>query len=164
MTGEIPPVGTHTHVQKLLLSWGRQTGHRVWVAKGDRGRYSEGRFLADGCIERIPTFMPARVLSILENVDVVWFPPSGAVPVALFEVEHSTAILGGLMRMNDVVTTLVPPLEGWRFFVVAPARRISRFNGELARPTFQASGLARVCRFLSYDHVVEGMRNHLPLR
>jgi len=108
--------------------------------------------------------MPARVLSILENVDVVWFPPSGAVPVALFEVEHSTAILGGLMRMNDVVTTLVPPLEGWRFFVVAPARRISRFNGELARPTFQASGLARVCRFLSYDHVVEGMRDNLPLR
>jgi len=79
-------------------------------------------------------------------------------------VEHSTAILGGLMRMNDVVTTLVPPLEGWRFFVVAPARRISTFNGELARPTFQASGLAQVCRFLSYEQVLEGMRTKRPLR
>lgn len=164
MNEGIPNVGVHTHVQSLLLSWGRQTGHRVWVAKGDRGRRCQGKFLSDGCIGRIPTSMPARVLGILENVDVVWFPLSGAIPVALFEVEHSTSVIGGLLRMNDVVTSIAPPLEGWRFYVVAPPRRLSRFTGELARPTFQASGLATVCRFLSYDQVLDGSTNRKPLR
>jgi hypothetical protein len=151
-------------VQGLLLEWGRRTGHEVWVAKGDRGRVVDGACLGSRTLERIPTCLPARVYSVLEHVDTIWFPLGGAVPVALFEVEHSTSILGGLLRMNDVVMSLVAPVEGWRFFIVAPARRLSRFSSELARPTFQASGLARLCRFLSYDEVLDGSTDKKPLR
>lgn len=149
---------SHAYAQWLLLDWGRKTGHEVWVARGDRNRAVGAVRLGDLCVERIPTTLPDRVRPVLEQVDVIWFPLGSANPSHLFEVEHSTSIVTGLLRMNDILLTIGPPREGWRFAVVAPARRLARFRGEITRPTFQMTGLAERCRFMSYDELARVYR------
>jgi len=155
---------SHAYAQWLLLDWGRRTGHEVWVAKGDRNRRVGAVRLGDVCLERIPTALPERVRLIMEQVDVIWFLLGRANPSALFEVEHSTSVVTGLLRMSDLLTTVAPPVEGWKLTVVAPARRLSRFQTELTRPTFQAIGLGRLCRFMSYDELAEQHRDAVRRR
>jgi len=148
------PRWSHTFVQWMLLDIGRRTHHDVWVATGDRNRRIGPVRLGDVCLSRLPTFASAQVRAIMERIDVIWFRSGRPNPCALFEVEHSTSIVTGLMRMNDLLLTLPSPVAGWQMTVVAPARRIGRFQSELARPTFRATGLADRCRFMGYDELL----------
>jgi type II restriction enzyme len=155
---------SHAYVQWLLLDWGRKTGHEVWVAKNDRNRTVGTVRVGDVCLPAIPTTLPERMRLVLEQVDVVWFPLGSASPSHLFEVEHSTNIVTGLLRMNDILLTIGPPVEGWQLSVVAPARRLSRFRTEITRPTFQTTGLSERCRFTSYDELARAHRSALSRR
>ena len=148
------PRWSHTYVQWMLLDVGRRTGHDVWVAMGDRNRKVGAVRLGDVCLERVPTSVPEASRAIMKRVDVLWFPSGRPNPSALFEVEHSTSIVTGLMRLNDLLVTLPLPPTGWKLAIVAPSRRESRFQNELARPTFRATGLTDRCTFLGYDELL----------
>jgi len=156
-----PPAWSHSYIQWLLLDLGRRTGHDVWVAPADRNRTVGTVRLGDICLDHIPTVLPQRSRAVMEQVDVIWFPAGRPHPTAFYEVEHSTNIINGLLRMSDLLSTLPPPLRGWRFTIVAPARRLSHFEAELTRPTFRITGLAGTCRFLSYDELLEQHRTAL---
>ena len=77
------------------------------------------------------------------------------VVVCAFEVEHSTAVYSGLLRLSDLVT--VQPYTSIRLFIVANADRRGKVARELMRPTFAKSRppLAQVCQFLSYERLEE---------
>jgi type II restriction enzyme len=146
---------THARVQWLLLDLGRRTGHDVWVAIGDRDRMVGAVRLGDVSLEQIPTTLPLPARRIMEHIDVVWFPHGTSQPSRLFEVEHSTSIVTGLLRMSDLLVSVTPAKIGWRTHIVAPARRLSKFETERTRPTFRATGLIDSCTFMSYDQVLE---------
>ena len=148
------PPWSHTYVQWMLLDVGRRTGHDVWVARSDRNRRVGAVRLGDVCLDRVPTATPEASRAIMERVDAIWFPSGRPNPSALFEVEHSTSIVTGLMRMNDLLITLPSPPAGWKLAIVAPSRRVGRFQNELARPTFRATGLTDRCTFLGYDELL----------
>ena len=94
--------------------------------------------------------MPPGLDSVVREIDVVWMARGANTPVSLYEVEDSTPIYSGLLRMNDVHLSLAEPP---RFTIVADDTRRSVFARNLRRPTFQASGLDKLCGFMTNAEV-----------
>ena len=146
-----PP--THTEIQWRLLDLGGQIGLDVWAPRADRNKtWLEGR-IADlpKLLDRLPTLfnLSLPALKTIENIDVLWLE-EGSI-IAAFEVEHTTTIYSGLLRMSDLVT--MSRLVGVKLYLVAPDRRFATFMREIARPTFASRGtpLHTLCRFLPYS-------------
>jgi hypothetical protein len=74
-----------------------------------------------------------------------------AQPIYFFEIEHTSAMYSGLLRLNDVKT-------GYQILqarIVGPKERRSLFESQIQRQTFADSELSEVCQFLSYEEVEE---------
>jgi hypothetical protein len=76
---------------------------------------------------------------------------------AAFEIEHTTSIYSGLLRMSDLVA-MQPKLQ-IPLFIVAPDARRTKVFAEVNRPTFARlkTPLVQVCRFISFD----ALRDHI---
>jgi len=74
--------------------------------------------------------------------------------VRAFEVEHTTAIYSGILRMADLLA-LQPNMQ-IRLHIVAPVERREKMLREIKRPVFSLldhGPLYEKCTFLSYDAV-----------
>ncbi len=143
---------SHPQVQTLLGAIGSAKGFDVWVPQSDRPNLDWSLTAPFEFRVSLPLgFDP--VVSTLAEVDVIWINRGANSLQALFEVEHSTPIYSGLLRFNDV--HLAAPNSFPRFSVVSNDTRRDLFARQLNRPTFQASGLHKLCRFLDYGNVIE---------
>jgi type II restriction enzyme len=143
---------THTEVQSWLRDLGRALGFDVWVAANDRNRLSgEGR-LGDGCLEALPTAIAdAPGAEAVRLIDVLWFDRGAGHTIAAFEVEHSTSIYSGIVRMLDLALGgQAHALEG--LFLVAPDGREDEVKAQLARPAFSRVADLKV-RYLPYGEL-----------
>ena len=95
----------------------------------------------------LPTYGPL-VDSVFQEIDVVWL--SGGQPVGLFEVEHSTPIYSGLLRINDILLKSARLIESK---IVADQSRRDAFQRQIHRPTFRAHKLEEKVSFMSYDNL-----------
>ena len=145
------PELTHSEVQTILGAIGVAKQQDVWIPRSDRTK------LGWNCVEpfKIRAELPntyQSVMNILQEVDVIWAQKGSNVLTAMFEIEHSTPVYSGLLRFNDI--HLVAPHDlGPRFTVVAGNERRGLFVNQLNRPTFQASGLHKLCNFMDYSNV-----------
>lgn len=75
--------------------------------------------------------------------------------VAAFEVECTTSIYSGLLRMSDLLA--LAPNMNIDLYVVAPEERRQKFQNEILRPTFSIleRPLPQVCRFIAFNKMVE---------
>lgn len=143
-------VRVHTEMQGMLRDIGFQEGYDVWVA--DRGVAWRGGFLGDGCLDDLPVVAPERTRAVMRNIDVIWFRAGTGIPDRFYEVEQSTQVFPGLLRFNDVMVDY--RIE--RAFIVGGDERTQRkFEREVRRRTFEASGLSEVTRFLHYEGIRE---------
>jgi hypothetical protein len=147
--GETPSL-SHSQVQTLLGSIGTTKGFDVWVPASDRSTLDWTVADRFQCRDVLPAGYES-IKTILQEIDIVWIGRGSNQPSAFFEVEHSTPIYSALLRFNDV--HLTAPNLGARFSVVANDARHSLFVRQLARPTFQTSGLGRLCTFFEYGDV-----------
>lgn len=146
------PLG-HTHVQWLLAKIGRKLGCRVWIAANDHGRVWNREPLGSLSVERLPPLgIDADTQRLIGLIDVVWLRGTNQVAAA-FEVEHTTTVFSGLLRMADL-SALAPNLN-FPLYIVAPADRLEKVRRELTRPTFQTLELHRRCAFFSSESLVE---------
>jgi len=147
---EAVPEFSHAQVQTLLGAIGTAKSYDVWVPLNDRPKLDWSIADRFECRDILPYgFEPVK--DILQEVDVIWIQRGSSKLRALFEVEHSTPIYSGLLRFNDIL--LVAPELRPRFSIVANSARRSLFVRQLNRPTFQTSGLSKLCTFLEYIDV-----------
>jgi len=144
-----PDDNYHLGIQYLLVKIGRMRGYDVWVAANDRGKSYRGESLSALALDELPHFAGPTILRIARSIDVIWFKKHTAQPVCFFEIEHSTAMYSGLLRLNDVKIDY--PVA--RAIVVGPKERKKLFESQLERRTFVYSELLDVCYFLSYEDV-----------
>lgn len=161
---EVPEgkIDWHTKIQWMLIKIGLLEGYDVWVANSDRGKSFNAERFSDLCLEELPIFAGPNVLQIAQAIDVIWFKKGTSKPEKFIEVEHTTSVYSGLLRLNDVITDY-PISDG---AIVAAEERRALFDRQINRRTFNVSGLAEVCKFLSYDqveklHEVENVRKEL---
>lgn len=94
---------THTEVQGWLRDLGLALGFEVHVAANDRGRaFGPGR-LGDGCCTELPApLRQAAGADAVRLIDVLWLQSGSGEVAAAFEVEHSTTIYSGIVRLLDL--------------------------------------------------------------
>ncbi len=139
----------HDEVQWTLLKLGSDLGLDVWVARNDRGRAIDGQKFAD--LPRLKESLPVRfdeaTTRTIELIDVLWL--RGNAVVAAFEIECTTSVYSGLLRMSDLVA--MQPNLNMPLYLVAPDERRDKVITEVNRPTFSRlkPPLNQICRFIS---------------
>jgi type II restriction enzyme len=130
--------GAHARMQAHLLRIGRSLGMDVWVARNDRSAACHyGGTLGEQALASLPLgSMAAETLSTVELIDVLWLD-RGQV-VSAFEVEKSTSIYSGILRLQDLSLSIPEPAP--ELYLVAPDNREGEVRAQLTRPTF--AGLA----------------------
>jgi hypothetical protein len=141
-------------MQANIAQLGAILGFKIWVPPGDRARVSE--VLASQYHDKLVTTLPLNydtaTLKTIENIDVIWLERRAIAHA--FEVEHTTAIYSGLLRMADLLA-LQPRIQ-ISLHIVAPFSRRDQVRREIVRPVFSVldgGAMADRCSFLSYDAV-----------
>jgi hypothetical protein len=150
-----PATTRHTEIQHRLLSLGAELGLEVWVARNDRSKKWNGVALGalPKILDRLPTQFNEATTRTIELIDVLWL--SGNSIVTAFEVECTTSVYSGLLRMSDLLA-LQPNLD-INLYLVAPDERRDKVEQELLRPTFslREKPLAKICGFLPFTTLCE---------
>ena len=143
---------THTEIQGWLRDIGRALGFDVWVAANDRGRACGDGRLGDGCLDALPPVLDQSPgADAVRLIDVIWINPADGRVAAAFEVEHTTSIYSGIVRLLDLA--LGSPDDTPRgLYLVAPDDRESDVRAQLARPAFSRVRELHV-RFLPYSEL-----------
>jgi type II restriction enzyme len=142
---------THTDIQGWLRDLGLALGFDVWIAANDRNRpHGNGR-LADGCIPEFPPILAASPgADAIKLIDVLWLDGCVNRVAAAFEVEHTTSIMSGIVRMLDLASSQAQAVPA--LFLVAPDGREADVRAQLARPAFRAISSLHV-RYVPYGEL-----------
>jgi type II restriction enzyme len=143
---------THTQVQGWLRDLGRALGFSVWIAANDRNRAYGGGRLGDGCLDSLPEALAKQPGSdAVRLIDVIWLHSSADLVAAAFEVEHTTSIYSGIVRLLDLAYgSELKTCEG--LFLVAPDDREQDVRQQIRRPAFSRIGELPI-RYLPYGEL-----------
>ena len=140
----------HVKIQWALIRLGVAEGCTVWVPPGDRHlAYGQYRF-AGVTLDRLPHFgFDENTRRIVVNIDVLWLTRN--VIRKAFEIESTTSIYSGLLRLNDLV--LAQPNNQIDLYIAADRSKRDKVHAQLMRPSFQQ--LIPKCQFISFDYLEE---------
>ena len=139
-------------VQAWLRDLGRALGFDVWVASNDRGRVVGSGSLGDGCLSELPaSITQATGAGLVPLIDVLWLDRQASSVAAAFEVEHSTSIYSGILRLLDLALSSTPA-AAQGLFLVAPDGREDEIRKQLARAFLRPVAEMNV-RYLPYGEL-----------
>lgn len=139
----------HTRVQGWLRDIGLSIGYRVWIAANDGSRLYENGRLDDGCLATLPANLAnAPGAEAIRLIDILWLDAHADEVTAAFEVEHSTSIYSGIVRLLDLAIG-APATLPRGLFLVAPDSREDDVRAQLRRPAFRHISALDV-QFLPY--------------
>lgn len=142
-------------VQALVAQIGEKMGFKIWIPRSDRSRVlQEWKPESGVLIEELPLSYDQATLKTIEQIDVLWLNRRSI--VRAFEVEHTTSIYSGILRMADLLA--LQPNMDIKLHLVAPTNRKDKVFEELQRPVFsllERGPLAEACSFISYDSLYE---------
>lgn len=144
-------MASHEEIQWRLLKLGSDLGLDVWVARNDKGRSYEGKLFQEipNLRKELPRQFDDATNRTIELIDILWL--QGDAIVAAFEVEHTSTIYSGLLRMSDLVS--MQPNIRLSLYLVAPDVRREKVFSEINRPTFARlkPSLPELCKFIPYS-------------
>jgi len=141
---EAGEVKSHSEAEAALLELGNLLGFETFVTADDGNRDCQGKLLSQiATLRQMPDFTAREILDIACHIDVIWFEDK--FPVHCFEVEHSTGVSQGLLRLFQ--------LRGLNtgFIIVAPAEAQGKFEREVEKAPFRS--IRNRFRFNSYGDV-----------
>ncbi len=142
-----------TQIQTVIAQIGAKMGMSIWIPMGDRSAVlKEWKGEKSKMLERLPLNYDDTTLRTIEQIDVLWL--RGRSIVRAFEVEHTTSVFSGILRMADLLA-LQPNMQ-IKLHIVAPIERREKVFSQIRRPVFSLldkGPLAESCTYLSYDSV-----------
>ena len=142
-------------MQAILADIGSKMGFQIWLPPSDRGRVLTKWTPKTGILlEELPVTFNSTTMKTIEQIDVLWLKRSEI--VRAFEVEHTTSIYSGILRMADLLA--MQPNITIKLHIVAPTSRREKVFQEIGRPVFAALGgraLSEICTFLSYESLTD---------
>lgn len=155
VTVDEPTMRESTRIQALIAMVGEKMGFRIWLPRNDRSRvFSEWNPVIDSLLDELPLNYNLATLRTIEQIDVLWLKRRSI--VRAFEVEHTTSIYSGILRMADLLA--LQPNMDINLHLVAPASRRDKVFQELQRPVFsllERGPLSSTCTYISYDSIYE---------
>ena len=139
--------------QARLSEVGEKLGFKIWLPRNDRARVLEvWSPQEDSVLDELPLVFDEVTLRTIENIDVLWI--RGRSIVRAFEVEDTTSIYSGILRMADLLA--LQPMLDIKIHIVAPTERRDAVIRQIRRPVFavlEKGPLAELCTFISYDQL-----------
>lgn len=144
----------HAKIQYLLIKIGRALKYDVYVARNDRHRTYDGQSFALLTVSELPLMgWPPEVMETVRLIDVIWLRPGTGEIVSAFEVEKSTSIYSGILRLEDLARSI--PGCACNFYLVAPDHREKEVMAQLARPAFRGDLADISLAFIPFDGLCE---------
>lgn len=144
----------HVKIQFGLIVLGLAEGCSVWVPVNDRNLSYQHQAFSSRTIGKLPNFgFDENTRRIVQNIDVLWLKRN--VIQKAFEVESTTSIYSGLLRLNDLV--LAQPNVRIELYVTAAMLRRDKVYNQLLRPSFQP--LLSKCEFVSFEAIEKQMKH-----
>jgi hypothetical protein len=146
----IPEVGNgktyykSSEIQALISKIGYIMGFKIWNPPHDRPKIKEISKLPE---DAFVTELPYDVSSIAQQIDVLWV--NGRSIVRAFEIEGTTAVYSGMLRMSDLIEE--NPNLHTDLHIVASSEDKEKVFKQLMRPTFNKLQLS--CSYLSYENI-----------
>lgn len=116
---------------------GRSLGYDVFIAVNDRTKSLDGKSLEFITTSSLPPLdLPSEVLRTISLIDIIWISKERNQIECAFEVEKSTSIYSGILRLVDLASSLGD--KKYNFFLVAPDSRKKEILAQLKRPSFKS--------------------------
>jgi hypothetical protein len=142
-------------VQASLAEIGSRMGLKIWLPKSDRARILTKWKPDEGALlDELPLNYDDATLRTIEQIDVLWLRKRSI--VRAFEVEHTTSVYSGILRMADLIA--LQPNMNINLHIVAPLNKREKVLKEIQRPVFsllEGRALSEICTYLSYEKVEE---------
>lgn len=144
-------------MQAAIAKLGEEMGFRIWLPKNDRSAVcANWKPQAGTLIDVLPLNYDNVTIATIEQIDVLWL--KGRSIRRAFEVEHTTAIYSGILRMADLLA--LQPNMNILLHIVAPMLRQEKVFTEIRRPVFsmlEGKPLVEQCTFIAYEDLKEIM-------
>ncbi len=141
----------HSEMQWRLIRLGLRSHFDVWVPENDKNREWNGENFRPMVLKEFHETLDVPIY--IKNIDTVW--KLGQSVKAAFEVENSTSVYSGILRLSDL--RALTPNSTYPLFIVAPRERRTKVFNELRRPTFANPYLTldKAVKYLSYNSIRE---------
>lgn len=128
----------HTKIQYLLLNSGKSIGYDVIPAINDKSKSYQGKYFSQISLSELPIISPdPTTQKTISLIDVMWLDKKGKM-ICAFEIESSTTIISGILRLNDLALSL-PDAQDVRLFIVIPDKREKEVIAQFKRPSLSIS-------------------------
>lgn len=128
----------HTEMQYHLLKIGRSLGFDVITARNDKSKNHCGNNFSFLCLNQFPDLnTEVETAPTIKLIDVLWFRKNTNNIVGAFEVEKSTSIYSGILRLTDLFFSIADGDEV--FYIIIPDSREKDIILQLSRPSIRNS-------------------------
>jgi len=117
----------HAEVEGMLIDLGNLLGFDTFCA--DKSKiFNDARLSEWTSLKKIPNFSMAKIVRVARLIDVIWFKDD--FPVYAFEVEVSTDITKGLLRLHQLIQFQTG------LFIISSQKMQNKFNIEISKSPF----------------------------
>lgn len=130
----------HTEMQYHLLKIGHSLGYDVISASNDRSRCHAGNNFSFISLPKFPYIgIDKETNNTIALIDVIWFEKDTNKIVCAFEVEKSTSIYSGILRLTDLHFSF--PEDPSSLFLIVPDSREQELISQLSRPAIKNNNI-----------------------
>tara|TARA_R110001583_G_scaffold182679_1_gene340762 strand:+ start:960 stop:2204 length:1245 start_codon:yes stop_codon:yes gene_type:complete len=130
----------HNEMQYHLLKIGTSLGYDVTPASNDKSKSFNGQNFSFISIPKFPELPTDKdTQKTIKLIDVVWFQKGTNNIIGAFEVEKSTSIYSGILRLSDLHFSISNGKEV--FYIIIPNKREKDVILQLNRPVIKNSNI-----------------------
>jgi len=138
----------HTEMQYHLLKIGNSLGYDVICASNDKSKSYNGNNFSFLCLDKFPEMnTDSDTASTIKLIDVLWYQKGTNNVIAAFEVEKSTSIYSGILRLTDLSYSIADGDE--IFYLIVPNKREKDVCLQLCRPAIK--GLQTKIKYILFS-------------
>lgn len=127
----------HTEMQYHLLKIGGSLGYDVITAANDKSKSYNGKNFSFICLSKFPEInADSDTASTIKLIDVLWYKKGTNKVISAFEVEKSTSIYSGILRLTDLSCSIAEGNE--IFYLIVPDKREKDVRLQLSRPAIKS--------------------------
>ena len=121
---------SHSMLQGMLIELGNMLGYDTFSAN-TKPQYRDTTIGDLATLDALPDFTSKRILNTAKQIDVIWLEDE--FPICCFEIEHSTDVTKGLLRMHQLIRFQS------QFFIIAAEETRRKFETETSKSPFYQS-------------------------
>ena len=128
----------HSEMQYHLLKIGTSLGYDVTPAINDKSKSFNGNNFSFISLQKFPELPTDKeTQNTIKLIDVLWFEKGTSNIIGAFEVEKSTSIYSGILRLSDLYFSIADGDEV--FYIIIPDDREKDVVLQLSRPVIRNS-------------------------